>query len=199
MARDYKNSAAKKKSQPKPTGSWVSFISGLGLGLVVAAAVFVLRIGPFWNGGDPAVHDELDPDDRSTYSGARLEEEMGRSGPEREFTFHQILPEIEVRVPDWQIVKPKPKTPEDTPPDRGTYVIQVGSFKEYADADSAKAALALRGITAKIHRVVINGQDVWYRVHVGPYSDLASTQAMRAKLNATQSDHIVLKIGDGAG
>lgn len=196
MARDYKHSAAKKKTNPRPVGSWVSFISGLGVGLVIAVGAFVLRLGPLGD-ANPAADITTETDDRSRYTGARLEAEMEK--PEREFTFHHILPEIEVRVPDWKIVKPvvKPETTEV--PDTGTYVIQVGSFKEYDDADSAKAALALRGIAAKIHRVVINGQDVWYRVHVGPFVDLASTQAMRAKLNATHSDNIVLKIGEGAG
>lgn len=196
MARDYKHSAAKKKASPRPVGSWVSFISGLGVGLVIAIGAFVLRLGPLGD-ANPVARTATETDDRSRYTGARLEAEMEK--PEREFTFHHILPEIEVRVPDWKIVKPvvKPETTEV--PDKGTYVIQVGSFKEYEDADSAKAALALRGIAAKIHRVVINGQDVWYRVHVGPFVDLASTQAMRAKLNATHSDNIVLKIGEGAG
>ena len=196
MARDYKHSAARKKTQPRPVGSWVSFISGLGVGLAIAVGAFVLRLGPL-DDGDPVAGLATETDDRSRYTGARLEAEMER--PEREFTFHHILPEIEVRVPDWKIAKPVAKPEATEVPDKGTYVIQVGSFKEYEDADSAKAALALRGISAKIHRVVINGQDVWYRVHVGPYSDLASTQAMRAKLNATHNDNIVLKIGDGAG
>lgn len=195
MARDYKHSAAKKKTQPRPVGSWVSFISGLGVGLMIAIGAFVLRLGPLGD-ADPVAEIATDTDDRSRYTGARLEAEMEK--PEREFTFHHILPEIEVRVPDWKIAKPAPKPAETQARDQGTYVIQVGSFKEYEDADSAKAALALSGISAKIHRVVINGQDVWYRVHVGPYSDLASTQAMRAKLNATHNDNIVLKIGDGA-
>lgn len=196
MARDYKHSAAKKKTAARPVGSWVSFISGLGVGLAIATGAFVLGLVP---PGDPSPVTELAPetDDRSRYTGARLEAEMEK--PEREFTFHHILPEIEVRVPDWKIVKPE-STPEPAAePGKGTYVIQVGSFKEYEDADSAKAALALRGIAAKIHRVVINGQDVWYRVHVGPFLDLPSTQAMRAKLNATHSDNIVLKIGEGTG
>jgi hypothetical protein len=196
MARDYKHSAAKKKSNPRPVGSWVSFISGLGVGLAIAIGAFVLRLGPL-DHANPAAEITPETDDRSRYTGARLEAEMER--PEREFTFHHILPEIEVRVPDWKIAKPEVKPETTEAPDTGTYVIQVGSFKEYDDADSAKAALALRGIGAKIHRVVINGQDVWYRVHVGPFVDLATTQAMRAKLNATHSDNIVLKIGEGAG
>lgn len=197
MARDYKHAAAKKKPKPKPVGSWVSFVSGFALGLVVAFAAFMLRLVPLAPAPAAERNSALEADDRSRYTGARLEAEMEE--PERQFTFHKLLTEKEIRVPDWKISKSASKAEKQAEPEQGTYVIQVGSFQDYADADSAKAALALRGISAKIHRVVINGQDVWYRVHVGPYSDLASTRAMRAKLNAAHSEYIVLKIGEGAG
>ena len=100
-------------------------------------------------------------------------------------------------MPDWEILSPAADQQNEF--NQGTYVLQVGSFKQYKDADRAKAGLALGGIQAKIHRVVINGQDVWYRVHVGPYSDVGSIQAMRAKLIESGNDFILLRIGDAAG
>ena len=121
---------------------------------------------------------------------------MNRALPKREFDFYKILPEMEVKVPDWEIASPGRDGDSDF--DEGTYVLQVGSFKQHADAERAKANLALRGVQAKIHRVVINGQDVWYRVHVGPYSKIADIQAMRTKLTESGNDFILLKIGDAA-
>lgn len=190
MARDYKNTAAKKKAQAKPIGSWVSFISGLAIGLLVAVAVYVLKVGV----GDKPRNEIADPTDSSAvFAGAEFKEVLKM--PEREFDFYKILPETEVKVPDWEIPSP---TKKDDPAARvGTFMLQVGSFKQFADADRAKAQLALTGIQAKIHRVVINGQDVWYRVHIGPYSDNADLHDMRAKLTASGNDFIILKIGDG--
>ena len=75
-------------------------------------------------------------------------------------------------------------------------MLQVGSFKQHEDADRAKAQLALNGIEADIHRVVINGQDVWYRVHVGPFETIEKIQEMRKKLIEADREFIVLKIGD---
>ena len=197
MARDYKNAAARSTAKPRPPGSWMSFISGLGIGLVVAVGVYFsgsdLR-SPLRTTDRPTVPEVEDTD---TFLGLNFEAEMERALPKREFDFYKILPEMEIKVPDWEISSPERK--ESSKFDQGTYVLQVGSFKQYADADRAKAKLALRGIRAKIHRVVINGQDVWHRVHVGPYSDIASIRAMRAKLIESGNDFILLKIGDGTG
>jgi len=196
-AKDYKNAAAKRNGKPRPTGSWVSFISGLGIGLVVALGAY------FWRGELPARSSaaQQDPiaevDENDSYSIANFEEQTNRTMPKPKFDFYKILPEIEVKVPDWEILSPAVNKKNEFK--QGTYVLQVGSFKQYKDADRAKAGLALGGIQAKIHRVVINGQDVWYRVHVGPYSDIGSVQAMRARLIESGNDFILLRIGDAAG
>lgn len=197
MARDYKNTATKPKPKPRPVGSWVSFISGLGIGLVVALGVYFFghefSAGTRSTGENPpaAVEDTI------SSAGVNFEEQMDRALPKREFDFYKILPEIEVKVPEWEISNSSVREKSDFK--QGTYVLQVGSFKQHKDADRAKAKLALRGIPAKIHRVVINGLDVWYRVHVGPYSDIENIQAMRAKLIESGNDFILLKIGDTAG
>ena len=77
-------------------------------------------------------------------------------------------------------------------------MLQVASFQKFDDADQAKAQLALQGVQATIQRVVINGQDVWYRVHVGPFSKLADAQHKRTRLAQLGVNAIVLKLG-GSG
>jgi cell division protein FtsN len=197
MAHDYKNAAARTRARDRPPGSWVSFVSGLAIGLVIALGVYL------WRGGLPAgvrvAHEEpsAEVEEPGAMSSAKFEEQMDSAVPERKFDFYKILPEIEVKVPDWKL--PAASGNGKAEFKRGTYVLQVGSFKQYEDADRAKAQLALKGIQAKVHRVVINGQDVWYRVHVGPYTDLDSIQSMRARLIESGNDYIVLKIGDNAG
>ena len=196
MARDYKNAGTKSKAKSRPRGSWISFISGLGIGLVVATGVYFLRDELPQPEG--FIDSSLAPgvEDVGVSPGVNFDEQMARALPKREFDFYKILPEMEVKVPDWEISSPGRNGNSEFA--QGTYVLQVGSFKQHADADRAKAKLALRGIQAKIHRVVINGQDVWYRVHVGPYSKIANIQAMRAKLMESGNDFILLKIGDTA-
>ena len=195
MPRDYKNSSTKKaKGREKPLGSWLSFISGLALGLLVAFVVYIWR-------------DEV-PDVNGKGILSKAEEIIFEEGPKNtefsditiddtptpKFDFYNILPEVEVKVPDWQLERSENNASEGLA--SGTYVMQVGAFKELKDADRAKAQLALNGMHAKIHRVVINGQDVWYRVHLGPFREADEIQAMRRKLIESKRDFIVLKIGD---
>ena len=113
--------------------------------------------------------------------------------PRPKFDFYTILPEIEVSVREWEYsVKDDEDEPSLAP---GIYVLQVGSFKQFDDADHAKARLALRGITARIQRVLINGQNVWFRVHVGPFSGIKDIRAMRIKLIENDMEFILLRIG----
>lgn len=195
MARDYKNTSTKKtKGKERPLGSWLSFLSGLSLGLLVAFVIYI------WRDDVPDVNSEgilskaeeivFEKDPENTeFSDIAIDDT-----PTPKFDFYNILPEVEVKVPDWQLERSEDNTPENLK--AGTYVMQVGSFKELKDADRAKAQLALNGMHAKIHRVVINGQDVWYRVHLGPFRQPSEVQAMRRKLIESKRDFIVLKIGD---
>ena len=193
MPRDYKNTGSKKsKKREKPLGSWLSFLSGLACGLLVAFVIYL------WRDEVPSL---------AAKKTAEIEQVIYEDGPENtefsdiaiddtptpKFDFYNILPEVEVKVPDWQLEDNNDDKPGGLQP--GNYVLQVGSFKELKDADRAKAQLALNGLQAKIHRVVINGQDVWYRVHIGPFQDEKKIQATRRKLIESKNDFIVIRMG----
>jgi cell division protein FtsN len=113
------------------------------------------------------------------------------------FDFYKILPEIEIKVPEAELAAPVPSPASDANTEPATYILQVGSYQRFEEADQAKAQLALQGVQATIQRVVINGQEVWHRVHVGPYRTTADAQATRAKLSQLGMSAIVLKLGGG--
>jgi len=189
MPRDYKPATRKPRKKPakKQSGSFLPFLSGLAVGLFVALLVYL----------------QIDiPDKADTTAGTQAEQPPGSEGAnvatqattqKPHFDFYTILPEREVKVPDWQFSKEEDK-PEPKAVEQGSYVLQVGSFQKFEDADRVKASLALRGITAEIQRVIINGQDVWYRVRIGPFQDPAKIQAMRSKLAENKLDFILLRI-----
>lgn len=166
-------------------------------GLFVAVIVFLY--------GDDlrAVHlrepAQTDVEETASVALAAAPQQPGASAksaaPEPRFDFYKILPEMEVEVPQWELDRPK-SDGVDKRLAEGSYVLQVGSYQRYEDADRAKANLALQGIRARIQRVVINGQDVWYRVHVGPYTELAEINAMRTRLQHHDLDFILLRLGD---
>ena len=136
--------------------------------------------------------------------------EAGASKPR--FDFYTILPEREVKVPEWEAAPPpEPKSPTEPgspsasngppaavplsgPEASGSYMIQVGSFQRYQDARSVEARLALAGVSAGIQRVVINGSDVWYRVRVGPFDDLKSLQGARQRLTEGRFNYMLVKV-----
>jgi hypothetical protein len=190
--KDYKNTARPAVKPREGSGSWVSFVSGLALGLLFALAVYL------WSGSLPPPASLIgkwgsDSIDQLDFDDPQLAPDAGPVLPRPKFDFYKILPEMEVPVPEWELSGKDDESETSLAP--GTYVLQVGSFKQFGDADRAKARLALRGISARIQRVVINGQDVWFRVHVGPFSDIAAIRAMRVKLIENDMDFILLRIG----
>ncbi|MCB1746219.1 MAG: SPOR domain-containing protein [Gammaproteobacteria bacterium] len=191
--RDYKHGSSRDKRKPAAVhGSWLSFLSGLGVGLLVAFGVYLWSGQLHLPGGGPG------NSPAEAYVEPARPSEPAVELPRPKFDFYKILPEMEVPIPDWELSE---REREDRPApdeelDSGTYLLQVGSFKTHEDADRVKATLALRGISASIQRVVINGQDVWFRVHVGPLSNAEEIRAMRLKLVENDMDFILLRIGD---
>ncbi|MCC7410791.1 MAG: SPOR domain-containing protein [Gammaproteobacteria bacterium] len=188
MARDYKRAKA-PAPRPGPFG-WLPFVAGLAIGLVVALGIYLRGpaappardVAGAAPASEPAAHPAVPPDVAAP--------------PKPRFDFYTILPEMEVKVPDWKLPVPEQQVEETMA--AGAYVIQVGSFQRFEEADRAKAELALRGITANIERVVINGEDIWFRVRIGPISDLDALATMRNRLIEAGMDFMLLRIKDAS-
>lgn len=75
----------------------------------------------------------------------------------------------------------------------GIYILQVGSFQSYAEADKLKANLALLGVESSIQQVRVNNGSTWNRVRIGPIKDLSQLNALRAKLAQNHIEPMVIK------
>lgn len=205
MARDFKGKPTSKRTQG--FGSWLSFITGLLIGLTVAVVVYFTRPGtlsPVAEAPVVAAPAERPPEDVPPAPEVVLQEDHSALAPPTtgtapDFDFYKILPGVEVKVPESELVAPPPPPAPEPPPPAAAgapaYLLQVGSFQNFADADQAKAQLALQGITSRIQRVVVGGSDVWFRVQVGPYTTLQEVQDMRTRLTQAGASVVVLKIG----
>ncbi len=200
--------AGPRRPAGRRQGGWLSFFVGLTLGLAVAVFVYLHpeRVPAPGRGAATA---------RSATPDAPLPETQVAAANKPRFDFYTILPEREVKVPEWEATPPpepgprpqskpeaKPPLPSErpaTPDASGAYMIQVGSFQRYQDADRVKAKLALAGVSAGIQRVVINGSDVWYRVRVGPFNDLKSLQGARQRLTQGRFNYMLVKVKPGEG
>ncbi|MBS0308474.1 MAG: SPOR domain-containing protein [Proteobacteria bacterium] len=77
--------------------------------------------------------------------------------------------------------------------DKWTYYLQAGAFREQAEAENAKAKLALLGFETRIsERSSDNG--TLYRVRVGPFSEVEAMNKMRTKLSDNGVDVSVVRI-----
>ncbi|EQD75899.1 Sporulation/cell division region, bacteria domain protein, partial [mine drainage metagenome] len=74
----------------------------------------------------------------------------------------------------------------------GGYVLQVGAFPDNAKAQAVKAKLALQGFVAHVQMVKI-GQQIWYRVRLGPYANAAQLEKIKLQLNGAGIPTIALK------
>ena len=71
------------------------------------------------------------------------------------------------------------------------YYLQVGAFRDAADAESTRARLALIGVEA---RITANAEtDNLYRVRIGPFDRLDTMNSMRSKLSENSIDVAVIK------
>ena len=72
------------------------------------------------------------------------------------------------------------------------YYLQVGAFRDAADAEGARAKLALIGIES--HISTNNGEgDNLYRVRIGPFDQMDNMNRMRSKLSENSIDVAVIK------
>ena len=80
----------------------------------------------------------------------------------------------------------------DTGEDKFTYYLQAGAFRAQADADSAKARLALLGFEARVTER-LSDSGTLYRVRVGPFAQIETMNRIREKLSDSGVDVAVVR------
>jgi cell division protein FtsN len=190
-ARDYKT--RRRRSAGGGFSGWAGLTLGLCVGLGVAGAVYFKD----HRGEPPAAAVPKSDRKKSPASGAT--EAGGQAAAPAEdrgksYDFYEMLPKFEVVVPE----KDKDVRPDIRPlPEtrRGTYVLQVGSYRNFADADRVRAQLALQGVESKVQKVSVDS-DTWHRIRVGPITDLDELNRLRQILRKSDVDVLVIRVGD---
>lgn len=85
------------------------------------------------------------------------------------------------------------KSVEEGAAEADRYMLQMGSFRQYADADRLKASLALVGIQAEIQRVKIDNGETFHRVRAGPYSP-EKVKLLSARLKENRINSLMIKL-----
>ena len=110
------------------------------------------------------------------------------------FDFYTILPEKEVVVPDYEI---NTRTREERvgKAKETHYMMQAGSFKALKETDQLRAKLGLLGIESSVHKAKV-GNVIWYRVKIGPYTQMTSVSALKSRLSQNGIAVIVTETGE---
>ena len=195
MARDYKNTPKPKDKKPKAAPGWLWMLAGLSIGLFVALLVYLkdnskggdarTTMAPVVEKGQAAIKEAVSKIAKKIPTDSESSEDK-----KPRFDFYNLLPEMEVFIP--------PQTLEDERDRKSTeeitYYLQVGSFKNFADADRLRAQLTLDNFESHIQRVTINDTQTWHRVRVGPFKSARKMDIVRNRLRAQSIDPIVLKV-----
>lgn len=186
MARDYKNT---KRSSGSGSGLG-GFTLGLIVGLGVAIAVYVYdrRPGALNSTQTAPIANEQAKADKSAPEPQSAESDT-------QFEFYDVLPKSEIVIPNKEGQKNESTGAIAAIETPGSYVLQVGSYRNFADADRVRAQLALQGVESKIQKVSIDA-DTWHRVRIGPISNLNKLEETRRKLREAQVDALVIKMGN---
>ena len=183
MPRDYKN-IKNNKSEPKikNTSNLFSFLIGLVLGTFATSIYFNQNENIYK--GKPSFND-------NNYN-KKNENIETINTKEITFDFPTILEErtvekiIEKTYPETQINIDKSEKIT-------SYIIQVGSFKNFKSADALKAKLAFSGLSADIQKINIIGKGISFRVFVGPFEDKEKKDAVKKILAANSVDSVTIE------
>ena len=183
MPRDYKN-IKNNKSEPKikNTSNLFSFLIGLVLGTFATSIYFNQNENIYE--GKPSSND-------NNYN---KENENIETINTKEITFD--FPTIlEERAVEKIIEKTYPETQIniDKSEKITSYIIQVGSFKNFKSADALKAKLAFSGLSAHIRKTNIIGKGISFRVFVGPFEDKEKKDAVKKILAANNIDSVTIE------
>lgn len=193
MAKDYKNTAKPKAKKAKQSSCWLSMLAGLAIGLFVAFLVYLNENPHKATGGKTAapVVDKGQPAKTDKQLAKSSEKDMAKTP---HFDFYNLLPEMEVFIPDQEIAAEREKSSND---EDVVYYLQVGSFRNFEDADRLRAQLALLSLESHTQRVTIDGtfsKQTWHRVRVGPFTSAREMGKVRVRLQAQSLNPIVLKV-----
>lgn len=190
MARDYRGAEVFSPGT-RPLPLWLWFFAALAISGFVGLIYYLDQYEKSKSG----IQSEVIAPAAAPEAQNKQETESKDKGTD--FSFYKLLPKISVDVPKSSTEERKhPAASSDKQPTAPTlsYILQVGSFKNFGEADRLKARLAFLGIEVHIEKVTLNSSDVWHRVRIGPLQSEREMNKIRGQLRSQQIEPIVLKV-----
>lgn len=189
-----RRSSASRRGRRKPLPTWAWVLVGLVVGIGLTALVqLVIKRTTAPNSGLRALVDSATRPAPVTPKPAAV---PTRSAGKTKYDFYTILPETETVLPE-PTASPAPGKQKDQAEPGYTYILQVGSFTQFADADRLKAKLALNGLVAQVQKTEIKGKGTYYRVRLGPYNSLSALDRVHDQVRQFNIQALRLKVKNG--
>lgn len=183
---------SKKRTSSGGIPAWFWLLGGILIGLGAAVALMLKGYLPEIKQHTPSVDSDASTKSESSLLEDNKSEESKPKKPR--YDFFTVLPEMEVVVPEQELSRvAKPETGPTSGGAEDSYVLQVGSFRNSADAEQMKAKLALLGSMASIQTVTVNEQ-TWHRVRIGPIRGARQADEKRRMLSDNNIDTLVMKV-----
>ncbi len=189
-------SRRRRSTRSKAAPPWLWSITGLVVGLLVAFLVFLQmrtkQVQVTETAQPLAVPVEQAAPKAQTPDKAKAAPVP--PPPKPRFDFYNLLPEMEVIVPDEDIQGQPTHEGVKQVEQPGTYLLQAGSFRSRQQADQLRARLALLGLETSVQAVTVDNGQTWHRVRVGPFNNLHDLNDARALLKRNGVDAILIRL-----
>lgn len=169
MAKRKKRVAGGRK---KPIPGWIWLLTGLLIGLAIATAAWLIKEEESAPKPKPVKRPETSS---IQIEPAEDEKKVQGDSEKRRYDFYEKLTRDQERP--GSTVRESEPTENETQP----YYLQVGSFRDQADADELKAKLAFLGLVAEIHSASVEGRN-WHRVRLGPFNTRRESESIIRQL-----------------
>jgi cell division protein FtsN len=190
MAGKKRHRGASRGSNGSP--AWLWLLTGILIGLGAAYYLWAKGYIPAPKMEQP-VSGKATPQSKPEPAIADEVNSTSEKAKKPRYDFFTVLPEMEVIVPEQELSESGSTDPAATRIEgEGSYLLQVGSFRQADDAEQMKARLALLGIVARIQTVTVNDA-TWHRVRIGPVEGARKADDIRQQLTESGIDSLVMK------
>ena len=187
-------SNAAKRSEKKALPNWLMLLGAASVGGIVVAGAMYLLLAPDAQPKSSVVPEVVASSKKTEPKSAEQKSDASSHDSDLEdddgFDFYTLLPKLEVIIPESEI---KEEQEKHKPKEDVAYMIQVGSFRSFVEAEALKAQLAFLGIEADIEAISSKGE-TWQRVRVGPFSEKRELNRIRNRLHSNDYNTMLVKI-----
>jgi cell division protein FtsN len=164
----------RRRQQNSPPG-WTWLLVGFLIGVFASFLFFLPKMVP------------QKAADKAQISSSASEQPLPYSSGRFEFYYPSVIKTETSKKPSTNKLAPVFVT------NPGRYLLQVGSYREETLAEGLKRHIESFGIETKIKKTNLTDKGRWYRVQIGPFTDLNKLNQTSAKLKYNGINAIVRK------